>query len=101
VISSYVWILPAVIAAGWVLSWWGTRRIRWGLLSAAAVVSALCVTNGFLTKGPPVTPQTVGCSPAFECMNWGPIYWIEAGLIGFACCVVLTLVTLVAEIIIL
>ncbi len=65
IVPDYVFTLPAVIAAGWILSWWGTQRIRWVLLSAAAVVSVLCIVIGFQTKGPPVTPQNVGCSPAF------------------------------------
>ncbi|WP_329457028.1 hypothetical protein [Streptomyces sp. NBC_01497] len=99
-ISGYAWILPAVTAAGWILSWWGQRRLRWYLLSAAAVVSVLCVVIGVLTKGPAVSPEDVGCSPAFACMDWDPIYWLEAGLIGLGCCLVLMLLTGAVEIVI-
>ncbi|MEV8537806.1 hypothetical protein [Streptomyces sp. NPDC051572] len=32
-------------------------------------------------------------------MDWHPIYWLEAGLIGFVCCVLLLVPTVVAEIV--
>ncbi|MBP0460682.1 hypothetical protein [Streptomyces montanisoli] len=43
IVPGYVFILPAVIVAGRVLSWWGTRWVQWVLLSSAAVVSVLFV----------------------------------------------------------
>jgi len=97
IVSGYVWILPAVTIVGWIVSWWGTRRIRWCLLSAATVVSVACLVIGYRDKGPRISPGTVGCSPALECMDWRGIYWLEAGLIGFVCCLVLLIVTTVAE----
>ena len=96
--SGYTWILPAVTAVGWILSWWGPRRVRWVLLSVAALVSVLCVVVGALTKGPPADPDEIGCSSALACMDWEPIYWVVAGLIGLACCVVLLALTAVVEI---
>lgn len=98
-ISDYVWVLPAVTIAGWIASWWGPRWIRWSLLSGSTVVSVLCVVTGGLTKGSPVGPEDSGCSPAFACMDWHPIYWLEAGLIGFVCCVVLLVPTVVADLV--
>ena len=99
-ISGYAWIVPAVTAVGWVLSWWGPRRIRWGLLSASAVVSVFCVLVGVLGMGPPVSPEDVGCSSPMACMDWSPIYWVVAGLIGFVCCGALAVVTVVVEIVV-
>ncbi len=84
-ISGYVWTLPAVTIVGWILSWWGTRRIRWCLLSAATVISVSCLVIGDRDKGPQISPGTIGCSPALNCMDWRGIYWLEAGLIGFVC----------------
>jgi hypothetical protein len=99
-ISGYAWILPAVIAAGWILSWWGPRPIRWGLLPAATVISGLCVVIGVVMPVPPVSPESP-CHPGqFQCMPQEPINWIVAGLIGFACCLALLLVTIVVEFII-
>lgn len=97
VVPDYVFILPVVIIAAWILSWWGTRRVRWILLSAAAVVSVLCVVLGWHAMGPPVDPRTVGCSPALECMDARPLYLLAAGLLGVGCCLVLLILTLVGE----
>ncbi|WP_405863155.1 hypothetical protein OG407_32850 [Streptomyces sp. NBC_01515] len=98
-ISAYVWILPALTTAGWILSWWGPRWIRWSLLAAAAVISVLCVAIAGLTKQPPARPENIGCSPALECADWHPVHWFEAGLFGFACCVLLLIPTIVTEIV--
>lgn len=99
-IPIFVFILPAVIVVGWILSWWRTRRVRWVLLTAAALISVLCVVIGWHVMGPPVDPHTIGCSPAFECMDVRPLYPIETGLLGFACCVALLVPTLVGELVI-
>ena len=32
-------------------------------------------------------------------MDWHAVYWLEAGLFGFVCCVVLLVPTIVAEIV--
>jgi hypothetical protein len=97
IVPDYVFILPVVIIGAWILSWWGTRRVRWILLSAAAVVSVLCVVFGRHTMGPPADPRTVGCSPAVECMDARPLYLFAAGLLGVGCCLVLLVLTLVGE----
>ncbi|WP_329256669.1 hypothetical protein OG223_33810 [Streptomyces sp. NBC_01478] len=96
-ISGYVWILPAVTIAGWIASWWGPHWIRWTLLSASAVVSVLCVATGDAEKGSPATPVGTGCSPPLACMDWHPVYWLEAGLFGLVCCAVLLIPTIAAE----
>jgi hypothetical protein len=95
-ISGYVWILPAATTVGWILSWWGSRRLRWGLLAAAVVVSVLCLVISYQTRGTPISPDS-DCRPAFQCMDWDPIYWVEAGLIGLGCIIVLVVVTVVVE----
>jgi hypothetical protein len=94
-----VFVLPVVTVAGWILTWWGSRRTQWVLLSAAAVVSVLCVIAGAISKGPPATPQSVSCSPAFACMDPHPIYWIATGLIGVVCCVALMILTVLVEVV--
>ncbi|GAA2314297.1 hypothetical protein GCM10010234_69220 [Streptomyces hawaiiensis] len=97
IVPGYVFILPAVIVAGWILSWWGARRVRWVLLSAAAVVSVLCVVIGWHAMGPPADPRTVDCSSSWACTDPGSLYVVAAGLLGFGCCLVLLLLTLVGE----
>jgi hypothetical protein len=99
VVSERLFTLPAVILAGWALSWWGPRKVRWGLLSAATVVSALCVLIGVRTNGPPATPQGTDCSSALACVDPSSVYWLVTGLLGFACCVVLTTVTLLVGVV--
>jgi len=94
-----VWILPAVIAAAWILSWWGRRCIRWTLLSAGAVVSVLFVVTGFHLPVPSLGPDS-GCTrEQVQCMNTRPAFWLETGLFGFVCCVLLLIPTIVAEIV--
>ncbi|WP_217551394.1 hypothetical protein [Streptomyces sp. GbtcB6] len=98
--SGCVWILPAVIVAGWIPSGWGPRWIRWSLLSAGVVVSVLFVVTGFRLPVPSLGPDS-GCTrEQVQCMNSRPVFWLETGLIGFGCCVVLLLPTTVAEIVI-
>ncbi|MFB6846422.1 hypothetical protein ACFCXS_16390 [Streptomyces sp. NPDC056373] len=92
-----MFVLPAVIVAGWILSWWGARRVRWVLLSAGAVVSVLCVVIGWHAMGPPADARTVDCSSSWACADPGSLYVVAAGLLGFACCLVLLLLTLVGE----
>ena len=97
--SVYVWILPAVIAAAWILSWWGQRWIRWTLLPAGAVVSVLFVVTGFHLPVPPLSPDS-GCTrEQVQCTNARPVFWLETGLFGFVCCVLLLIPTIVAEIV--
>lgn len=98
-ISGHVWILPAVIAVGWILSWWGARWMRWGVLCAGAVISVLFLVAGSQLSSP-LSPDS-GCTrEQVQCMDWRPVYWLEYGLIGFVCCVLLLVVTIVAEIVI-
>jgi hypothetical protein len=100
IVPNYLFILPAVIVAGWILSWWRTRRVRWILLSAATLVSVLCVVIGWQAMGPPVDPRTISCSSALACFDPRPLYPVVAGLLGLACCVALLVLTLVGELII-
>ena len=95
-----MFILPAMIFAGWIPTWWGSRRLRWILLSTVAVVSALCVVIGWQATGPPTDPRTVGCSPAIQCMDFSSLYVVVAGLLGLACWVALLVLTLVGELIV-
>ena len=97
IVPGYVFILPAVIVVGWILSWWGTRRVRWVLLSAAAVVSVLCVVIGWHAMGPSADPRTVRCSSTWACMQPGSLYLFAAGLVGFGCCLVLLILAIVGE----
>ncbi|SEG86129.1 hypothetical protein SAMN05216223_1174 [Actinacidiphila yanglinensis] len=99
IVSDYVFVMPGVIAAGWIVSWWGPRWIRWSLLSAAGVVSVFCAVIGLGMKSPPVTPQDPGCSPLFACTDWRPVEWIATGLLGFGCSVVLVLVTALVDVV--
>ncbi|MEU3935248.1 hypothetical protein AB0E85_24945 [Streptomyces sp. NPDC029044] len=100
VVPGYVFVLPAVIVAGWILSWWGARRVRWFLLSAATVVSVLCVVIGWHAMGPPADPRTVDCSSSWACTDPGSLYVVAAGLLGSGCCFVLLLLTLVGEVLV-
>jgi len=92
-----VFILPAVIVVGWILSWWGARRVRWILLSAAGVVSVLCVVIGRQELGPPTDPRTVNCSSTWACTDPGSLYLVAAGLLGFGCCLVLLILAILGE----
>jgi hypothetical protein len=92
-----VFILPAVIVVGWILSWWGARRIRWILLSAAAVVCVLCVVVGWQAMGPAADPRTVDCSSTWACTDTGSLYLVAAGLLGFGCCLVLSILAILGE----
>jgi hypothetical protein len=96
-VPGYVFILPAVIVVGWILSWWGARWVRWVLLSAAAVVSVLCVVIGWHAMGPPADLGTVNCSSTWACMDPGSLYLVAAGLFGFGCCFVLLILAIVGE----
>lgn len=95
-ISGYVWILPAAIVVGWILSWWASRRLRWALVAVAVVASVLCLVIAVVTRGAPISPDS-SCRPAFQCMTGGPIYWGEAGLFGLLCSIPLAIVTLVVD----
>jgi O-antigen ligase len=98
--SGYVWILPAVIAVGWILSWWSRPWMRWTLLPAGAVVSVLVVVMGFNLPVPPLPPDS-GCTrEQVQCWDSRPVFWLETGLLGFVCCAVLVVPTLVAEIVV-
>jgi len=96
VTDGYNWILPAVTTGGWLLAWLGPRALRWGLLTAATVLSILCFPIALLTQGRPVSPS-INCRVAMECMSDSPLYWIMNGLSGFACCVALAFLTLAIE----
>ena len=101
IISGYAWILPAVIAVGWIVAWWGMRWIRWGVLGTGVIVSVLVFVAGVHVSSPPLPPHS-GCTrQQVQCMDGRPIPWLEAGVFGVACCVLLLCVTLVAEVVLL
>ncbi|MGW4197913.1 hypothetical protein [Streptomyces sp. NPDC005004] len=97
VILGYVFTLPAVILVGWLLSWWGSRRVRWIMLGAGAVVSVLCVAVVLRSAGPPPAPRAVGCRPLLACTDPRPGFVAIGGAIGLGCCVVLLLLTIGVE----
>lgn len=81
------------------LSWWIPWQFRWRLLATASVISVLCVVIaflGFMSKKP-INSNEIGCDPIARCTDWRPLYWLEAGVISFACCMALTVVTFVVE----
>jgi hypothetical protein len=92
-----MFILPAVTLMGWIASWWGSRRLRWILLSIAAGMSVLCAVIGQDATGPGPDPQTIGCSPAFACADLRPVFVLVSGLLGLVCCLALAVLTLVVE----
>ncbi|MEU6245163.1 hypothetical protein [Streptomyces sp. NPDC047024] len=93
----YVFTLPALIVVGWLLSWWGSWRVRRIVLGAGAVVSVLCVLAVLRSAGPPPTPRTAGCRPLLACTDLGPGFVAMGGVIGLVCCVVLLLLTIGVE----
>ncbi|MGW1468616.1 hypothetical protein ACWCPT_30265 [Streptomyces sp. NPDC002308] len=97
VVLACVLILPAVILLGWIASWWGTRRLRWIGLSVAAAASVVCAVVGRDAMGPRTDPHALGCSSALECTDLRPVFVIASGLLGFASCLALVVLTLVVE----
>ncbi|MFD8911780.1 hypothetical protein [Streptomyces sp. NPDC059575] len=93
----YVFTLPALIVVGWLLSWWGSWRVRRIVLSGAAVVSLLCAVIGWQSMGPPSTPQSIGCRPALACLDMRPVFVVADGVSGLGCCFVLLLLTIGVE----
>jgi hypothetical protein len=95
-ISGYTFALLAVLAVGWFLSWWVPERFRWHLLSAAAVVSVLCIGLGVVRLSahkPLEPPMPYSCSSTLECTDLSPLSWIVGGLLGLGCSFVLVLTT--------
>ena len=93
--DGYVWVLPAVIAAVWILSWWRPLRSRWLLLLMAFAISVLCFAYGVhsfgmtpagvqesLPKGDTFSSKDFQCSPFFECLDRYPVFWLMASLPG-------------------
>ncbi|MET8814653.1 hypothetical protein ABZW47_21900 [Streptomyces sp. NPDC004549] len=97
VILVYLLTLPTVIVVGWLLSWWGSRRVRRIVLGAGAVVSVLCVVVTWQSMGTPPTPGTDGCSSALACTDLRPGLVALGGVLGVVCCVVLLLLTIGVE----
>ena len=102
-VTGYAWIAPAVIVAGWLLSWWGPRWSRWLLLLSASAICALCVVVPFLvlTLSPktPFVPR-YDCQSPLDCSDWSlapQLHWAVAGLIGLVFCVELAVVTAVID----
>ncbi|MFK0169647.1 hypothetical protein ACIQU5_12650 [Streptomyces sp. NPDC090306] len=100
VVPDWVFVLPAVILVGWIPTWWGSRRLRWTVLATAAVVCGFFVVVGWQSTGPPPDPQTLHCSPLFACMDYSSVYVLASGLLGFLCWMLLTVLTLVGEVVV-
>lgn len=99
-VIGYALLLPAVTVGGWILSWRGEWWIRWCLLIVATVVSVYCVIHGFGTMQPlPNATNPYVCCRTSDDSGSSPLFWIAAGVIGFVCCLVLTFVTIVTEIV--
>ena len=103
-VSGYVWILPALIVTGWFASFWGPDWAQWALVLGGIVFSVSCVAISFLVVATrPKTPfvPTPECHTPIECWgpgsDSGPISWLVAGVLGFACCVVLVVATLMVD----
>ncbi|WP_018547490.1 hypothetical protein [Streptomyces sp. LaPpAH-108] len=97
VILLYLLTLPTAIVVGWLLSWWGSRRVRRIVLGAGAVVCVLCVVVIFQSTGPPSPPRADGCSSALACTDLRPGLVALGGVIGLVCCFVLLLLTIGVE----
>ncbi|MEW2129330.1 hypothetical protein [Streptomyces sp. NPDC005435] len=99
VILGYILTLPALIVVGWLVSWWGSPRVRRIVLGAGAAVSVLCVLAVRQSAAPPAqTPRPPGCSAALACVgDLRPGFVALGGVIGLVCCVVLLLLTIGVE----
>ena len=93
-ISSYAWIMPAVTTVCWILSWWGSWRMRWIVLAAGAGASVLCYFIAFRAPGGQIDPAH-GCPMLAGCGSWDRVYWLEAGVINLGFVIVLLVVTAV------
>ena len=91
-ISGYAWILPVVTTVCWILSWWGSRWLRWVVLAAAAAASVLCYFISFQAPGGLIDPAH-GCPMLAGCGSWDRVYWLEAGVFNLGCVIVLMIVT--------
>jgi hypothetical protein len=100
-IHGYGWFLSAVIIAGWALSWWAPRWVRWTVLCIAAVASILCIAYGFTDYGRPLDESQLHCSPFIECLNQHPVGFMTNGIVGLGCSLLLVLVTSVVELVLL
>lgn len=90
-------ILPAVITLGWLVSWSGPARVRWGLLAVAVVVSIVCVVVGIHPRQPPPQLGPDSCSGTVACTDFSGFAWYVAGIYGIVCWFVLLVLTLVID----
>ncbi|WP_329457035.1 hypothetical protein [Streptomyces sp. NBC_01497] len=95
-ITGYVAILPAATLVCWILSWWKSRWLRWGVLGGAAVASVLCYFISFQAPGGVVDPAH-GCPMLAACGSWDGVYWLETGVFTFVLVIILWIVTLVVN----
>ena len=97
-------VLPVVVFAAWLASWWWRRWIRWVLVSGGAFVSVLVIVIPTLIIGSqPAAPfvRTPTCDSPM-CWNSGradPLAWWSSGLVGIAFCVALAVMTALIEIV--
>jgi hypothetical protein len=99
-IHGYGWVLSAVIIAGWALSWWTRRWVRWTVLCIAEVACVLCVAYGYADGWQPISESQLHCLHVVECLNLHPLGWINNGIVGLTCSLVLMLVTGAVELVI-
>lgn len=103
-ITGAAWILPAVVFAAWLASWWWLRWIRWVLVCAGTIVSVLVAVIATLIIGSqPAAPfvRTPMCGSPM-CWNSGradPLPWWVIGFVGVAFCVALAVVTALIDIV--
>jgi len=96
-------ILPMVVFAAWLASWWRLRWIRWVLLCGGVLASVLlAVIPTVIIESHPAAPfvRTPTCDSPM-CWNSGradPLAWWVAGFVGVAFCLALAVVTALIEV---
>lgn len=99
-------ILPLLLLAVWVASWWGTRRLR---LWFALLAPMACVAGVVLAAIGSVSQASGSCSPSCDgsaVQRWAagvdspsaPVAWLGGNsVVALGVAVVLTVITLIAE----
>jgi hypothetical protein len=92
------WVLPALLAVAWLLSWLTRRRVRLWFLPIAVAVSILCVPAGMIAGSAQMSGST--CGPHdLSCFSMQEVDWWFNGLLGFVACGVLAILTLAVELV--
>jgi hypothetical protein len=90
------WILPALLAAAWLLSWLTRRRIRLWFLAVAVALSILCVPAGMVAGTAQMSGATCGPGDS-SCFSIDEVDWWLNGLFGFLTCALLGFLTVAVE----